>query len=130
MRHCHALSLLPVAMICLQSCVTTSWVEYEVESIPPGARIEVNGHALGTAPCEIKLQKSGVWVGLAHGGFDYGRTGAYSVVAYPPADHSGNELYTQSKLINPAQTTGGKGRLVFDLHLRAVAPVQTIEVRK
>ena len=110
-------------------CATQIWVPYQVTSVPPGARVEVNGNHLGETPTEIKLSTSKRWVGVAvaPGGWTYGNE-SYMVTAYPPPE-SKDPLRSQTKIVRPQESLQG-GRLFFDLRLESVYPTQPVEIRQ
>jgi hypothetical protein len=108
---------LVASLLLLASCVSNPQVTYGVVTTPPGALIEVNGQRVGVAPCDIKLKKVGRWVGIAFGGFDYSGTPTYEVLAIPPNDWKGEQLYVQRRLINPARDSE-KGVQKLELDLR------------
>jgi hypothetical protein len=108
-------------------CASSDIKEFTVTSTPPGAQVDVNGISAGTTPTTIKLACSKRWVGLmvAPGGWEY--TGAiYDVEVFPSSSMPG---ISQRKQINACQFEGKEpGRLVFDLGLDKVTPIQRTSI--
>ncbi len=46
---------------CLSACATSSMVQYQVNSTPPGAHIYVNNVLMGIAPIQVELQCDKQW---------------------------------------------------------------------
>lgn len=110
----------------MSGCATATMVPYQVDSTPPGAKIEVNGTSMGAAPAIIQLQCSKRWVGLAvaPGGWAYDNA-VYDVSAYPTKENPG---LSQTKRVNPCQLKEPPGHLHFDLTLDTVSPRQRIDI--
>lgn len=104
-----------VLLVTVCGCASQRWTSYDVTSDPVGCGVEVNGQALGTTPCQIKLAYSTRWVGVlnAPGGFARGQE-EYEVVCMPPVA-GGNNYLPQSKRIIPSQSMDGHGVLHFRL---------------
>lgn len=109
----------------LTGCASSNMVPIEVESSPPGARIDVNGAAFGTTPTTIELGCNKRWVGVMSAPDGWAYSGAYQVTAYPA---SGQEGLSQTKTINPCQIQTKPGHMHFDLGLDAVSPRQRVDV--
>jgi hypothetical protein len=114
------------AVASVSGCATATMVPYQVESTPPGARIEVNSVSMGATPTTIELQCSKRWVGVAvtPGGWAFDNA-VYDVSAFPTKDHPG---LSQTKRVNACQLKEPPGRLHFDLGLDTVSPRQRIDV--
>ncbi len=113
----------------LSGCVSSKDITYNIESVPQGAIIDVNGIFVGTTPTSVNFTCSKEWVGvlrapdgwLVHGG------GPYNVTAFPPESTKGD---SQTKVVRPCQWKGSNTpSLMFDLRLRHVLPVQRVETK-
>lgn len=107
-------------------CATANMVPFSVDSVPPGAQVDVNGVTLGHTPTEIQLQCSKRWVGVAvaPGGWAYDNA-VYEVTVYPSKERPG---LSQTKRVNACQVKNPPGHLSFDLELESVTPRQRIDV--
>lgn len=107
-------------------CATANMVPFKVDSVPPGAQVDVNGVTLGHTPTEIQLQCSKRWVGVAvaPGGWAYDNA-VYDVTVYPAKKLPG---LSQTKRVNACQVKDPPGYLSFDLDLDSVAPRQRIDL--
>lgn len=103
-----ALTILALTLV--TGCTTTEMISFDVESQPPGARIEVNGLDRGITPTKLQLEAKKTWSPFAPGGWQIHKT-AYEVVAYPPETVESNQR--QSKVIDLQQTSQG-GKMFFD----------------
>jgi hypothetical protein len=103
-------------------------ITYSVRSVPPGARIEVDGRELcEVTPCEIQLECRTRWVGLLNGGTEP-ISRMYTVEAFPSRTELGAPIgrFSQSKVIDACQK--GSTRLTFDLDLVPTRPEQRIRI--
>lgn len=106
-------------IVLLASCTPmqkTRWVTFQVDSVPQGAPVDVNGINYGVTPTAVKLSLSENYRGLVYGG-GYRPTGneTYRITVFPPIN-STQQLFSQTKIIKPANSPDG-GRLLFDLTL-------------
>lgn len=110
----------------LSGCATGTLVPYQIDSTPPGAKIEVDGVSFGATPTRIELQCNKRWVGLAYApdGWAYDGSG-YQVTAFPTKASPG---VAQTKRINACQIKTPPGRLHFDLGLDAQTPRQRVDI--
>lgn len=110
----------------LVGCATTNMIPFKVDSVPPGAQVDVNGITLGNTPVEIELQCSKRWVGVAvaPGGWSYDNA-IYTVTVYPAGTLHG---LSQTKRINACQVKNPPGHLSFDLELETVTPLQRMDL--
>ena len=122
----NSLFLMVFSLIC-SGCASRKMVPYNVESIPSGAPVEVNGAYMGDTPTTITLGTVRHWVGVlnAPGGWAYGNE-TYEVKVYPPKN-STQTLRSQTKRIMPQMTPMG-GNLLFDLRLENVLPTQPVTI--
>lgn len=126
------LAIILIVPPALAGCATTARdnkVEFRVKSDPQGCPVEVNGVNMGTTPTSVYLGVSKRWVGLAFSsdGWEYGSE-AYHVTCFPPPE-SGEELISQTKVVQPQMTPGGAD-LYFNLRLRPYVPTQPIEIQR
>ena len=102
---------------CLFSgCGSLPSFQIAIESDPQGARIEVNGDYIGTAPTTARVQGNadrsfnGAWV----------QGSSIEFVATPPHDQT--NLYVQRKFFSPSaffkQGDHIPERMLFDMHLK------------
>ena len=95
------------------ACASARTVTYKVTSIPPLARVELNGVSVGQTPAKIELQCKKRWVGFAYSsdGWEYTNSVA-EIVAFPP---SGSISKTQVRQVNACQHSGQESaRIVFE----------------
>ena len=104
-------SLIILCLAICTGCTTTEMVSFDIDSEPPGARIEINGLDRGVTPTTLALEARKTWSPFSPGGWNTHGT-EYEVVAYPPATAS-SEQARQSKTINMKQTSSG-GKMFFD----------------
>lgn len=112
----------------LSACASSEMKVIDVESYPPGGRIELNGITLGNAPAQIKLSCAKHWVGLccSPDGWAYDNM-IYNIEVFPTEFTQGS---SQMKSVNACQWHGsGNPKLIFDLRLRQHAPVQDINLK-
>ena len=117
------LLILVSAVIIFSGCSSKNMVTYNVNSVPSGAKVDVNDMYIGDTPTQINLECQKRWVGLLNAPDGYANaSGSYTVKAYP------NKFagISQTKNIDPCQWTGkGKPSLQFDLALETVKPTET-----
>lgn len=113
-------------------CATSRKVIFSAEATPVKAMIEVNGVTLcDSTPCEITLQCSEQWVGLANSSTGLAPTsGEYRVVASPlEKPQPPQRYYTSIKFVNPCQVMRGmKPALNFRMDIEPIVPSQTLHV--
>lgn len=118
-----------VVVIILSGCVSSKNIIYNVDSTPKGAAIDVNGIYIGNTPTSVNFTCTKEWVGVLYSpdGWSVKGAGPYNITAFPPQNSGGD---SQTKMVNPCQWKGRNSpRLMFDLRLRHVAPVQRIETK-
>ena len=107
------------SVACLSACAVSTPVPYQVNSIPPGAQIYVNGVLMGIAPIQIELACDKRWVcpanTLCHWEFD---DYVYEVAAHPTTDNPG---LSQTKRVDVCQQKDPAGQIDFAFGIDAVA---------
>lgn len=120
-------------VLTLAGCASAYRVDYEVETDPPGASVDVNGTSLcDRTPCRISLSCAKTWVGLVNSPDGWAsRSGQYEVVAIPNSSmDTTRDLYSDRRMVNPCQLQEGtQGRLRLHLGNRPVHPAQPIDLR-
>lgn len=120
--------MLLLVLTFVSSCnFRTRMVPFQIESIPAGAPVDVNGVNLGNTPTTITLQVSENYNGLLNGGLWIPGNESYNVTVYPPASSTAG-LFAQTKVIQPRTAPNG-GKVVFDMRLDSVRPKERVDLK-
>lgn len=120
--------LLATFLMALSSCASQKMIKYVIETDPPEASIDVNGmNYCQRTPCEIKLQCSKHWVGMAYSSSGYAGSSIYTVQAMP---NGPNAHFSQTRVIDACQVADedNGGRIFMNLNLERINPRNTVDV--
>jgi hypothetical protein len=86
----------------------------KIDTVPSGAKVNLNGLLVGTTPCTLVLPRSG--------------TGWLEFEVLPPPE-STERLWTQRRTLSWKLLPDEGAALYFDMRLESVLPVQPYEIR-
>lgn len=119
-----------VLMLTLLSACSSRQIQvpFVVESLPPGAQVDVDGVNFGNAPVTINYNVTQLWNGVVNGPMWVPANQTSTITAYPPTG-SASGMAPQSKTIQPGITNSGAGgKVLFDFRSNQLQPRQTLDV--
>lgn len=119
-----------VSILLLSSGCSTRIIQvpFTVESIPPGAQVDVDGVNFGNAPVIVNYNVTQLWNGLLNSPNWVPANQQSTITAYPPSGAASGTA-PQSKTIKPGVTNSGAGgKVLFDFRSDQLQPRQTLDV--